>query len=88
MSKSAIQKRNGKRLLSLLVTLLLVIATNMAISFASNKSGIAILPDSPRPKSGIAILPDSPRPKSGIAILPDSPRPKSGIAILPDSPRP
>ena len=88
MTKS--QKRNMKRFASVVVTMGLVVLTNIAISFAGNsgKAGIAILPDSPRPKAGIAILPDSPRPKAGIAILPDSPRPKAGIAILPDSPRP
>lgn len=87
MSKS--QKRNFKRLSSIVLTMGLIVATNIAISYAgNNKAGIAILPDSPRPKAGIAILPDSPRPKAGIAILPDSPRPKAGIAILPDSPRP
>lgn len=89
MSRS--QKRNSKRFVSILIVMILIVATNIAISYAGNsnsKAGIAILPDSPRPKAGIAILPDSPRPKAGIAILPDSPRPKAGIAILPDSPRP
>ena len=78
MSKSILRKRNLKRFRSILVTMALVVLTNIAISYASNgtsKSGAAVLPDSPRPKSGAAVLPDSPRPKSGAAVLPDSPRP-------------
>ncbi len=73
------------RLRSLIVTVLLVLAANAAISYTST---IPMLPDSPRPKSTIPMLPDSPRPKSTIPMLPDSPRPKSTIPMLPDSPRP
>jgi len=74
-----------KRFRSIIITILLVIAADLAISYASN---VPILPDSPRPKSNVPILPDSPRPKSNVPILPDSPRPKSNVPILPDSPRP
>lgn len=77
-----------KRFRSLVVTLTIVAAANIAISRASSKSGVAAMPDSPRPKSGVAAMPDSPRPKSGVAAMPDSPRPKSGVAAMPDSPRP
>ena len=80
MSRSIHQKRNLKRLRSLLVTMALVIVTNIAISYGANgthqKSGVSMLPDSPRPKSGVSMLPDSPRPKSGVSMLPDSPRPQ------------
>ena len=79
----------AKRLRSLVIAVIAIAATNFAISFASDqRSGIAGLPDMPRPKSGIAGLPDMPRPKSGVAGLPDMPRPKSGVAGLPDMPRP
>ena len=92
MSKSTIRKRNLKRVRSIMLTIALVVATNIAISYAGtgfgNKAGIALIPDSPRPKAGIALIPDSPRPKAGIALIPDSPRPKAGIALIPDSPRP
>jgi hypothetical protein len=89
MSKSA-NSRNWARFRSVIVTMLLVIGVNMAISY-TQKSGITIMPDAPRPtKSGITIMPDAPRPtKSGITIMPDAPRPaKSGITIMPDAPRP
>jgi len=80
---------NTKRIRSLVITVIAIAATNFAISFAANgKSGVSVLPDSPRPKSGVSVLPDSPRPKSGVSVLPDSPRPKSGVSVLPDSPRP
>jgi hypothetical protein len=78
----------AKRVRSLVVTLALVVATNYAISIASNKSGVVNIPDSPRPKSGVVNIPDSPRPKSGVVNIPDSPRPKSGVVNIPDSPRP
>lgn len=65
----------AKRLRALAITLVIVAATNIAISSASNKSGVANLPDAPRPKSGVANLPDAPRPRSGVANLPDAPRP-------------
>ena len=84
-------RRKANRLAVLLGAMLLAVLANIAISGAANgstRTGIAIIPDSPRPKTGIAIIPDSPRPKTGIAIIPDSPRPKTGIAIIPDSPRP
>jgi len=88
---SNLTKRNIKRFRSIIVIIGLVIGTNIAISYAGNKAGVSILPDSPRPtKAGVSILPDSPRPtKAGVSILPDSPRPtKAGVSILPDSPRP
>jgi len=92
MSNSTIRRRNLKRVRSLLITLALVVATNIAISYAGtgfgNKSGLAMIPDSPKPKSGLSMIPDSPRPKSGLSMIPDSPRPKSGLSMIPDSPRP
>ncbi len=80
--------QTGKRFRSLVVVLSLVAGTNLAISRIADKSGVAAMPDSPRPKSGVAAMPDSPRPKSGVAAMLDSPRPKSGVAAMPDSPRP
>jgi hypothetical protein len=81
--------RNAKRFRSLVITITMVAATNIAISYASNsKTGAAIIPDVPRPKTGAAIIPDVPRPKTGAAIIPDVPRPKTGAAIIPDVPRP
>jgi len=78
-----------KRLRTLVITVIAIAATNFAISFAAGqRSGVAAMPDVPRPKSGIAAMPDVPRPKSGIAAMPDVPRPKSGIAAMPDVPRP
>ena len=64
--------KTAKRFRSLLVTLAVVAATNFAISYAS---GVANVPDAPRPKSGVANVPDAPRPKSGVANVPDAPRP-------------
>ena len=78
--------RNAKRLRALVIMLIAVASSNLAISL--NKSGVAALPDMPRPKSGVAALPDMPRPRSGVAALPDMPRPRSGVAALPDMPRP
>lgn len=89
MPKST-NNRNWARFRSILVTMLMVVVVNIAISY-TQKSGITIMPDAPRPtKSGITIMPDAPRPtKSGITIMPDAPRPtKSGITIMPDAPRP
>ena len=81
--------QTAKRFRSLVITVIAIVATNFAISFAaSQKSGVAALPDMPRPKSGVAALPDMPRPRSGVAALPDMPRPRSGVAALPDMPRP
>ena len=81
--------QTAKRFRSLVITVIAIVATNFAISFAAGqKSGGAALPDMPRPKSGVAALPDMPRSKSGAAALPDMPRPKSGAAALPDMPRP
>ena len=75
MSQFAIQ--NLKRLRALLLTLSLVIVTNFAISFAisSEKSGIATMPNNPRPKAGVATMPNNPRPKAGVATMPNNPRP-------------
>ena len=81
--------RTARRFRSLVVTVIAVVATNIAISFADNqKSGVPIVPDGPRPKSGVPIVPDGPRPKSGVPIVPDGPRPRSGVPIVPDGPRP
>ncbi|MGA9115396.1 MAG: hypothetical protein WB626_01315 [Bacteroidota bacterium] len=78
-----------KKARSLFVTVLLVAATNAAISYTGGlKSGVPVLPDMPRPKSGVPVLPDMPRPKSGVPVLPDMPRPRSGVPVLPDMPRP
>jgi hypothetical protein len=81
-------RRRINRFAVLLAAMLIAVVANMAMSTAASKTGVAIVPDSPRPKTGVAIVPDSPRPKTGVAIVPDSPRPKTGVAIVPDSPRP
>lgn len=78
-------KKRWSRVRALVITIGLSLLANMAISYAS---GVAIIPDAPRPKSGVAIIPDAPRPKSGVAIIPDAPRPKSGVPIVPDAPKP
>jgi len=80
--------RNIKRLGAVVMTVIVVATTNFAISVASTRSGVATIPDMPRPKSGVATIPDMPRPKSGVATIPDMPRPKSGVATIPDMPRP
>jgi hypothetical protein len=55
--------RTAKRLRTLVLALLAIIATNAAIATAFNeKSGIPMIPDVPRPKSGIPMIPDVPRP--------------------------
>ncbi len=79
----------SKRLRAIVMTLIVVASTNYAISLTSSeKSGVATIPDMPRPKSGVATIPDMPRPKSGVATIPDMPRPGSGVATIPDMPRP
>ncbi len=62
----------AKRFRSLVITVAAIAATNFAISYAS---GVATIPDTPKPKSGVATVPDAPRPKSGVATVPDTPRP-------------
>jgi hypothetical protein len=61
-----------KKIRSIIVTLLLIIAADIAISYASS---VPLVPDSPRPKSSVPLVPDSPRPKSSVPLVPDSPRP-------------
>jgi hypothetical protein len=77
--------RTAKRTRSLVITVIAIALTNIAITYAS---GVAVVPDTPRPRSGVAVVPDTPRPKSGVAVVPDTPRPKSGVAVVPDTPRP
>ena len=79
---------NFKRFRSLVITLIVVASTNYAISFTTSRSGVASVPDMPRPKSGVASVPDMPKPRSGVASVPDMPRPRSGVASVPDMPRP
>ena len=89
MSKVNASRRNRNRLMSVIVTLMLVVMANLAISSVLNaKSTVPAYPDSPRPKSTVPAYPDSPRPKSTVPAYPDSPRPKSTVPIYPDSPRP
>jgi len=57
---------------SVIVTILLIIAADIAISYASS---VPLVPDSPRPKSSVPLVPDSPRPQSSVPLVPDSPRP-------------
>lgn len=78
----------AKRTRSLVITLAIVVATNMAISSSLERGTVPNLPDSPRPKGTVPNLPDSPRPKGTVPNLPDSPRPKGTVPNLPDSPRP
>jgi hypothetical protein len=78
-----------KRFRSIVITIIVIASTNYAISLTSgSKSGIAAIPDMPKPKSGIAAIPDMPKPRSGIAAIPDMPKPKSGVAAIPDMPKP
>lgn len=68
--------RTMKRIRSLVVTIVLIAATNIAISYASN---VPFLPDAPKPgtKSNVPFLPDAPKPgtKSNVPFLPDAPKP-------------
>jgi len=73
------------RTTALLVTIVLAIAANIAISQAA---GISTQPDVPRPNAGISTQPDVPRPNAGISTQPDVPRPGAGISTQPDVPRP
>jgi len=88
------RNRSWNRFFSILVAMLLIVAVNIAISYAGNftqKSGVTILPIGPKPtKSGVTILPIGPKPtKSGVTILPIGPKPtRSDISNLPDAPRP
>ena len=79
--------RTVKRFRSLFLTIIVVASTNYAISL-TGRSGVATIPDMPKPRSGVATIPDMPRPKSGVATIPDMPRPRSGVATIPDMPRP
>ena len=55
--------RTAKRVRTLVLTVLAIIATNAAIATAFNeKGGIPMVPDVPRPKSGLPMVPDVPRP--------------------------
>ncbi len=74
-----------RRIRSLVIAIIAILATNYAISFAT---GVSQLPDAPRPRTGVSQLPDAPRPKTGVSQLPDAPRPKTGVSQLPDAPRP
>ena len=65
-------KTTMKRVRALVITVIAIVATNYAVSFAS---GVSHLPDSPKPRSGVSHLPDSPKPRSGVPNLPDGPRP-------------
>jgi hypothetical protein len=68
--------RQTKRIRSLVLTLVAIAATNAAIAYGfghdatvagsltigSEKSGMPMLPDPPRPRGGIPMVPDVPRP--------------------------
>lgn len=82
-------RRVVKRLGSLIVTMLLIVATNLAISYTENtptasKTGMSY-PNPPRPKTGMS-YPNPPRPKTGMSY-PNPPRPKTGMSY-PNPPRP
>jgi hypothetical protein len=80
MKSMTMSKRTLKRFRAVIITVVIAVFANMAISYAADsfstkKSGSSILPGGPRPKSGSSILPGGPRPKSGSSILPGGPRP-------------
>ena len=76
MSKVNASRRNRNRFISVVVTVMLAVVANLAISSVLNaKATVPIYPDSPRPKATVPIYPDSPRPKATVPIYPDSPRP-------------
>ncbi len=84
-------RRVIKRLGSLIVTMLLIVATNLAISYTEStpsssvaKTGMTY-PNPPRPKTGMT-YPNPPRPKTGMTY-PIPPRPKTGMTY-PVPPRP
>jgi hypothetical protein len=78
-----------KRFRSIVIMLIAVASTNYAISLAtSSRSGVATIPDMPKPRSGVATIPDMPKPRSGVATIPDMPKPRSGVATIPDMPKP
>ncbi len=68
--------RTAKRVRMVVITIFLVVATDIAISYASI---VPMLPDAPKPgtKSIVPMLPDAPKPgtKSIVPMLPDAPRP-------------
>lgn len=77
-----------KRSRSLLVTLALVAATNIAISRLAERTGVPIIPNSPRPKSNVEVAKENHGQRTGVPIIPNSPRPRTGVPIIPNSPRP
>lgn len=65
----------SKRFRSLVIMIMAVVATNIAISFASDHKSSTSNHGLTIAKSGVPNLPDFPRPKSGVPNLPDFPRP-------------
>lgn len=63
-----------KRFKSVVITIIVIASTNYAISLTT-KSGVATIPDMPKPRSGVATIPDMPKPRSGVATIPDMPKP-------------
>ncbi len=65
----------SKRFRSLVIMVMAVVATNIAISFASDHKGNTSIHGLTVSKSGVPNIPDFPRPKSGLPNIPDFPRP-------------
>jgi hypothetical protein len=64
----------AKRIKALVITMVAIVLTNVAISFAI-AGALPLVPEPPRPKSGMPLVPDPPRPRSGMPIVPEVPRP-------------
>ena len=83
MSRS--HRRNFTRLASLLITLVMIVGTNIAISFGSgishSRAGISaqLINSSPKPRTGISaqLINSSPKPRAGISaqLIASGPKP-------------
>ena len=68
--------RQTKRIRSLVIMLIAIAATNAAISYGfSPESTISGALSISSEKSGMPMVPDPPRPRSGLPMIPDVPRP-------------
>jgi hypothetical protein len=89
MSKLSNSLVSWKKVRSILVVLILVVGTNLAVSYADetsqNRAGVSGLSGNvPRPKAGVSGLSGNvPRPKAGVSGLSGNvPRPKAGVSGL------
>ena len=93
-------KSTAKRFRALVITVILAIVANIAISYASNitsgpatssvrsHAGISTTADPPKPHAGISTTADPPKPHAGISTTADPPKPMAGISTTADPPKP